>query len=58
MYKVVKRFKDLQDNSYVYIPGDVFPREGLEVTPERLKELSSKNNKRGVVLIKRERAKK
>ena len=52
MYKVIKFFTDLQDNKHPYHEGETFPREGVEVTPERLKELSSKKNKRGVALIK------
>lgn len=51
MYKVVKFFTDLQDNKHPYNVGDVFPREGVEVSEDRLKELSTDKNKRGVVLI-------
>lgn len=51
MYKVIKYFEDLQDSGYAYKEGDVFPREGLEVTDERIKELSGKKNKRGTPLI-------
>ena len=52
MYKVIKFFTDLQDNKHPYHEGDTFPREGVTVTEERLKELASKKNKRGVALIK------
>lgn len=48
-----KKWVDLQDNKYPYKKGDIYPREGLEVTEERLKELSSKNNKLGEILIKK-----
>ena len=51
MYKVVVRFMDLQDENYVYNVGDTFPREGKEVSLARLTELSTTDNKRGVVLI-------
>lgn len=51
MYKVIKHFTDLQDNNYAYNVGDTFPHEGLKVTPERIKELSGTNNKRGISLI-------
>ena len=51
MYKVVVRFKDLQDNGHLYNVGDNFPRSGKEVTPSRIRELSTNKNKRGVVLI-------
>lgn len=51
MYKVIKFFTDLQDNNHAYHEGDTFPREGLKVTSDRLTELSSASNKRGVPLI-------
>lgn len=51
MYKVTKLFVDLEDKNYVYYPGDVYPREGLNVTDERIKELSGSENKRGEPLI-------
>ena len=51
--KVIKYFTDLQDNNHEYNEGDVFPREGKEVSEERLDELSTKNNRQGVPLIER-----
>lgn len=51
MYKVLHYFTDLQDHNHAYHPGDEFPRKGVEVTAERLKELSSGNNRRGKALI-------
>ena len=59
MYKVIKQFHDLQDatktkNGMVYHEynvGDEYPRKGLKVSEERLKELSGKDNKRGTPLI-------
>ncbi len=53
MYKVVKYFTDLQDNDHEYNVGDTFPRKGKEVSEARLAELSSKDNKQGVVLIQK-----
>ena len=50
-YRVIKYFTDLQDNSYPYHAGDIFPREGLEVTDDRIKELSTKANRRKQPLI-------
>lgn len=50
-YMVVKDFKDLMDNGHVYKAGDVFPRLDLNVDESRIHELSTKNNKRGEVLI-------
>ena len=51
MYKALEAFVDLQDASRVYHPGDEFPRKGLNVSEERLAELSSPNNKRGRPVI-------
>ena len=48
-----KEWHDLQDGGYVYKQGDAFPREGLEVSEERIKELSTINNKLGEVLIQK-----
>lgn len=44
MYKTIVYFEDLQDGGRPYNPGDIFPREGLSVSPERLKELSGPKN--------------
>ena len=51
MYKVIKMFADLQDNHYIYNPGDTFPRKGKEVNAERLAELAGDKNKQGQPLI-------
>lgn len=51
MYKVIKYFTDLQDKEHPYHPGDTFPRDGVQVSAERLKELSGKDNKQGTPLI-------
>ena len=51
MYKVIKYFTDLQDNNYAYYVGDTFPRNGVEVGAERIAELSSDKNRRGIPLI-------
>ena len=51
MFKVISRFADLQDKNHVYEAGDVFPREGMEVTEERLAELSGCHNKQHKPLI-------
>lgn len=52
MFEVIVRFKDLQDNNHLYLPGDIYPREGLEVSEARIKELTGTNNRRGVAAIK------
>lgn len=51
MYKAVRYFTDLQDNNYPYKAGDTFPRKGLDVTAERLEELSTSKNRRGIPVI-------
>ena len=51
MYKVIKRFRDLQDNNHVYSVGDKFPDNGVEVGAERIAELASDKNRLGVPLI-------
>ena len=59
MYKVIKRFHDLQDARktksgtvyHEYNVGDVFPRDGMEVSEERIQELAGSDNKQGVPLI-------
>ena len=53
MYKVTKYFEDLQDQNYAYSEGDIYPREGLSPTPERIKALASKNNRQNVPLIQK-----
>jgi len=58
MYKVIKMFTDLQDDNYKYEVGDEYPRKDLEVTDDRIAELSGKENKQGVPLIKKVRTKK
>lgn len=60
MYKVIKRFHDLQDARktksgtvyHEYNVGDVFPRDGMEVSEERIQELTGADNKQGVPLIR------
>lgn len=51
-YIVIKRWHDLQDNNYQYEVGDIYPREGLEPSENRILELSSSNNIPGIPLIK------
>lgn len=42
MYKVVNSFADMKDSNHVYLTGDSFPRKGVTVKQERLKELLGK----------------
>lgn len=52
MYKVVKKFVDLQDKNHLYNVGDCYPRSGKDVSENRIQELATNNNKIGVPLIK------
>lgn len=52
MYRAIEDFADLQDNRYSYKTGDVFPRDGLKVSAERIKELATKKNRRKRPVIK------
>lgn len=51
MYKAIVTFADLTDGGRVYREGDAFPRNGLEVSEERLTELSTAANRQGKPLI-------
>lgn len=50
-YKVIERFKDLQDKNRVYEIGDKFPATKRKVSEERLEELSGDSNKLGKPVI-------
>lgn len=58
MYRVVKEFYDLTDDFCAYLPGDKFPRKGLEVSRERMEYLAGDENRLGEPVIKEEPAKK
>jgi hypothetical protein len=49
-YKVIKKFRDLQDNNHIYNVGDKYPRKN-KVKKERIEELASSKNKIGVPVI-------
>lgn len=53
MYEVIHFFTDLQDDEYPYNVGDLFPHDGLEVSEDRLKELSGSQNLQRKPLIKK-----
>ena len=50
-YKAIKEFYDMQDNNHLYREGDTYPRDGADVSNERIKELSSGNNATKAPLI-------
>lgn len=51
MYRVIRYFTDLQDNDYAYNVGDVYPRQGVVVSGERIEELASSENRQKTPLI-------
>ena len=51
MYKVIKRFVDLQDNNHKYDVGDTYPRKGMNVLQSRINELASDKNLQKTPLI-------
>lgn len=52
MYKVIRFFTDLQDGKHAYKVGDIYPREGVEVSAKRIAQLATAANRQGVPLIK------
>ena len=52
MYVVIESFADLQDNGYRYKKGDIYPREGKEVSVARISVLLSDVNRQRKPLIK------
>lgn len=51
-YEVISYFTDLRDYDHAYNVGDEFPRQGVNVSEERIAELSSSKNKQRRPLIK------
>lgn len=41
MYKVLKKFRDVTDNDFIYEVASSYPREGYEPSDERIDELLS-----------------
>ena len=53
MYRVIKFFRDLQDNNHAYHVGDEYTHGGMAVTENRLLELSTDKNRRHMPLIEK-----
>ena len=51
MYKVIRYFEDIQDAMHPYNTGDIFPREGMSVSADRLAALSTDRNLQRTPLI-------
>ena len=50
-YKAIVEFYDSQDGNTLYKVGDTYPREGAEVSAERIASLSSCDNLCRIPLI-------
>ena len=57
-YTVIEAFVDLQDCNHVYQAGDEFPRNGADVSFDRIAELASNKNMLGMPLIAEAKGKK
>ena len=54
-YVVINDFTDLKDRGKIYRKGDVYPNPAnKKVSKERIKELTSSDNKLGKAVIKEE----
>lgn len=51
MYIAKVYFEDAQDEHKPYKPGEIYPRVGLKPSKDRIAELSSDENIRGIPLI-------
>lgn len=52
-YKAVRYFTDRLDKEHPYQKGDIYPREGLDVSDDRLAELSGNKNRLGQPVIEK-----
>lgn len=52
MFIVINAFLDLKDNEHLYEVGDAYPREGIEPSEERIKELLGSDNLQGQPMIR------
>ena len=50
-YRVLENFSDKQDDRRPYKVGDIYPREGLDPSPQRVAELLGSENVRGRPII-------
>jgi len=50
-YRVLENFSDKQDDRRPYKVGDIYPREGLDPSPQRIAELLGSENVRGRPII-------
>jgi hypothetical protein len=60
MHEVIEDFYDLTDSKavkggnayYLYRKGERFPRKGVKVSPERIEQLATENNRMGRPMIR------
>ena len=53
-FQAIKKFRDLEDKAnQIYDIGDVYPKEGIEVTNKRLDELLGTKNRLGYAVIEK-----
>lgn len=51
MYRVVRDFADKSDSLFIYHEGDTYPRDGANISEDRIAELLSNENAIGEPLI-------
>lgn len=56
MYRAVTYFVDQLDGNHAYKPGDIFPRQGIEVSEERIKQLLNGDNNANLKCIEEVKA--
>lgn len=56
MYRAIVTFTDLQDGDYKYVPGDEYPRHGLQPSKDRIEELLTDKNRRHKPMIEEVKA--
>lgn len=56
-YKAIREFIDTKDNNRFYHVGDTYPRDGANVSNERISELSTNKNASKIPLIEEIRSK-
>lgn len=51
-YEVIQSFNDAQDREYSYHEGDIYPRDGIAPSEQRIKDLMNGNNIYRLALIR------
>lgn len=53
MYKVVRRFKEIEHDGHIYEVDDNYPEEGYKTSKQRIVELSTTKNKCKQIFIEK-----